>query len=53
MGTNNILISAFVVKNSKGALHVSPFPKVGGRKRRTEIVSATDLVLQAPLSHEG
>jgi len=51
--TNNILTSVFVVKIRKRSQRVNTFPKMDGRERRTEVVPATDLVMQTPLFYEG
>ena len=53
MKTNNILTSVFVVKIRKRSQRVNTFLKVDGRERRTEVVPATDLLMQTPLFYEG
>lgn len=50
MKTNNILTSVFVVKTRNRSQHVNTFPKVGGRERKAEVVSVTDLVTESALS---
>ena len=52
MKTNNILTGVFVVKTQKRSQHVNTSSKVGGQCR-AQVVPATDLLMQIPLSYEG
>jgi|GEM_PF-3374014 len=46
-------IFVFLEETRKRAQRVNGFLKAGGRESKAEVVPTTDLLLQAPLSHEG